>query len=102
MLVEKRHFDAAVKQKWATHTCLIAQVAKENDDLVEDFEGHAQIRSAAGGPGAGYAMPYESTRACQLMRVFDLHFQKPGDEMKPELQALRDSLPTDIGAKAVE
>lgn len=68
MTITKEHFDAAVEQPWDTETCILAQAAP-----------------------CSIVWPYKAVKT--VMFVFDEHFRVPGDELKPELQALRASLP---------
>lgn len=90
--IEPQDFDEAVKQPWDTKTCVAAQSAKRYDMLGAEGE----IKQDGNG---NYIAPFsqKETTACgRVMRIFDKHFRGPGDETKPELVALRASLPIEI------
>lgn len=79
-------FDNAVKHPWSSHTCIIAQA----------------IARITGKPATNWDAPHvtevwdkipKEHAAVGAMKAFDDNFTKPGDENKPELQALRASLP---------
>lgn len=82
--IEKADFDEAVKQPFDWFTCLIAQYSRRTGQLLPS--GKPKV-FASNVPG--------EIRA-KLMRTFDQHFSNPGDETKPELVALRASLPLEI------
>jgi hypothetical protein len=93
MKITKRHFDRAVKQKWSTKTCLIAQAAAERGDL----NATGEIMPTGKGSGGMYIEPYSSELGHELMRIFDRNFTIPGTEQeKIELQLLRAMLPLEI------
>lgn len=74
----KKDFDQATKQGWSPFTCVLAQTAKRCDIMIETF------------------LPFSNKRAEEIRSVFDNHFFKPGDENKPILQKLRESLPVKV------
>lgn len=73
-------FDNAVKQSWGCDTCIVAQYMKRNGvPLSKGVLTFAEDHGLTGPLGQ-----------------FDMHFGCPGDENKPELQALRASLPINL------
>lgn len=82
--IKPEHFDAAVKQDWSVHTCLNSQAA----------DGAGFLATSQGASGTELAL--KSQVAAKLQNIFDLNFEHPGDETKPELVALRASLPISV------
>lgn len=92
-LLLKEHFDRAVRRGWRTDTCIIAQLAKDNGDIV-GAGINRQIRMDK--KSGVYVKPYGSDKARDIMKTFDRWFGEPGDEKKPPLQELRRSLPIEL------
>lgn len=82
--IKKADFDRAVKQPFEHSTCLLAQFSIRNN-----------IRYSNGAPKV-FGLELGNPAALQARLIFDAHFKLPGDEKKPELQALRASLPITI------
>lgn len=80
--IEKIDFDKAVKQPWSPETCVTAQV----DRRLNGFTNMCRR----------WQLYDESPMMKEVQQSFDKHFRKPGDETKPELVALRASLPIEI------
>lgn len=89
MQITKEDFDKAVKQPFSVNTCIVAQAA-----LREFGKPLYRPRPDEDGYDTGGSLEFVPYLAAQnkVMRVFDKHFRNPGDENKPELQALRASL----------
>lgn len=81
-VLQKKHFDRAVKQSWSVNTCIIAQLAIDNGDLNCTHDSIPYDRR-----------PYNTAEAGRIMGIFDRNFQACGDENQPVLQELRASLP---------
>lgn len=79
--IKPEHFDAAVKQNWHYKECFIAQCMIANN---MDVDWINPLRFA------------EATGIRNLQSTFDRYFNLPGDESKPELVALRASLPISV------
>lgn len=85
-------FDEAVKQPWSTSTCIVAQAARRITGKSLHYQGNlsvAPLDYTDGGTLKGF-------NGLEAQTVFDKHFRDLGDEKKPELQALRASLPIAI------
>lgn len=82
--IEPVDFDEAVKQPWRSDSCLLAQAGNRIGIPLYDNDGIRRDEWPCHG---------ESYR---LQGIFDTHFRTPGDEKKPELVALRASLPIEI------
>lgn len=77
--IEVEDFDNAVKQPWKAETCILNQANKRiNGEYNCYFFINAVTRSGL---------------VSNAAHAFDQHFKVPGDEKKPELRALRASLP---------
>lgn len=79
-------FDNAVKQEWSVHTCIVSQFG-----LRRGLKHGEDNRSAI-----GTLLAKKCRELGEIQWTFDTNFRKPGDEKKPELQALRASLPITI------
>lgn len=75
-------FDAAVRQRWSTDTCIIAQY---------ELRVVGETSSLSRGD-----LICENNKALSAMDAFDRNFRRLGDELKPRLQELRRSLPIDL------
>jgi hypothetical protein len=80
--IEKVDFDEAVKQPFVHHLCLIAQFSLRNKFLYTS--GRPKV----------FGINDAKAEAARL--IFDANFKIPGDEKKPALIALRESLPIEI------
>lgn len=83
MKILKKDFDAAVSRRFDFKTCLVAQAMIREGILVES--AYHPVRYS-----------YYGTKAGEARNCFGANFSKPGDEAKPELQALRASLPIEL------
>lgn len=79
-------FDNAVKQKWNVFTCIVSQCAMRYNYLPGIESPASKLRLKL-----NYREPVKG-----ITEIFDNHFRNPGDEAKPELVALRASLPIDL------
>lgn len=85
MKILKKHFDAAVRHRWSTKTCIMAQCAMDNGTTLSNPEICGDYRDV-----------FKSKIVQHIMSEFDDNFRRPGDESKAELQKLRNSLPIEI------
>lgn len=84
--IEKIDFDKAVKHSWSPETCLFSQSALRLGYRPTCHSAGAELLSALHWPKP----------LLDMRNLFDCHFGKPGDENKPELIAIRASLPIEI------
>lgn len=75
-------FDNAVKQRWYGYKCIIAQFGLRTNCDIHDESFWIRMT--------------DNSHAYHIRAAFDKHFNVPGDEKKPELVALRASLPIDL------
>ena len=80
----KADFDNAVRQPWSSHSCVVAQMAIRHGTTLYNKRGARREI---------FWRPDIAQVVAKTMIPFDAHFRKPGDELKPELIALRASLP---------
>lgn len=83
MKLLKKDFDNAVKQDWSARKCLIAQCMIRNN--IEIKKNWSPLYFAA-----------YCDKANRAGQIFDRHFERRGDEKKPEMQELRALLPIEI------
>lgn len=81
--ITKGDFDRAVKQPFSGSTCLVAQFMLRNG-----------LEICSDGSALFFAIDHKIRH--KTTWIFDKHFRMPGDESKPELQALRASLPIKV------
>ena len=81
--ITKGDFDKAVKQRWQTNTCVVAQYL---------------IRTQGKSTGEQTSSLWrECPKVTPIQDIFDVGFYQPGDEKKnPSLIKLRKSLPIKI------
>jgi hypothetical protein len=90
--IKKIDFDNAVKQEWNTSTCVVAQAALRITGKPLHYTGQIQFDPQVYND-TGMLIGFHGLK---IQAVFDRHFRYPGDEKKPELVALRASLPIEI------
>lgn len=81
--IEPRDFDEAVKQDWHWFECVLAQCSRRNQMFMSDGV-------------TPYVMKLSTGEGDKVRSIFDEHYLRMGDEKKPELVALRASLPIEI------